>query len=217
MDWYSWHDGYGGGPLGGRLQVVQTQINAALATMHEGPIRVISICAGQGHDIVGSLERFERRRDVRALLVELDERNVEATRQRVAAASLPGITVKAADAGITDVYQGTVPANLILACGVFGSLTDEDIDRTVGLLPALSSPNAQVVWTANQAAPGLWDTALGAFDRHGFREVWTTSRAEELGVGRHRLTREPEPFEAGKQMFSFADEDTLIRTGRIST
>ncbi|WP_020577406.1 class I SAM-dependent methyltransferase family protein [Actinopolymorpha alba] len=217
MDWYSWHDGYDG-PSGGRLQVVQTQIDAALATMTESPIRVISICAGQGHDIVGSLQRFDRRRDVEALLVELDERNVEAARRRIADASLTGIRLKAADAGVTDVYKGMVPADLILACGVFGSLTDQDIDRTVGLLPTLSSPNAQVVWTANRAAPGLWDTALTAFDRHGFREVWTTDRAEErFGIGRHRLTTQPRPFEPGMQMFSFADEDTLVRIGRIST
>ena len=217
MDWYRWHDGYDGA-RDGRLHVVQTQIDAALATMSEGPIRVVSICAGQGHDIVGSLRRFDRRRDVTALLVELDERNADAARQRIAGASLTGITVKAADAGITDVYQGMVPAHLILACGVFGSLTDRDIERTVGLLPTLASPNAQVVWTANRTAPGLWDTALTAFDRHGFGEVWTSDRTEErFGVGRHRLTSQPKPFQPGKQMFTFADEDTLVRIGRIST
>lgn len=216
MDWYSWHDGYDG-PLDGRLHVVQTQIDAAFATMSAGPIRVVSICAGQGHDIVGSLRRFDRRRDVTALLVELDERNAEAARQRTADASLTGITVKAADAGITDVYQGMVPAHLILACGVFGSLTDRDIERTVGLLPTLAAPDAQVVWTANRAAPGLWDTALTAFGRHGFGEVWTSDQAEErFGVGRHRLTTQPKPFRPGKQMFTFADETTLVRIGRIS-
>lgn len=216
MDWYSWHEVYDS-PLGGRLQVVQTQIDAALATMSEGTIRIISICAGQAHDIVGSLQQFDRRRDVEALLVELDERNAEAARQRIAHASLTGITVKVADAGITDVYQGMVPANVILACGVFGSLTDRDIERTVGLLPTLASPDAQVVWTANRAAPGLWDTVRTAFDRHGFREVWTNDGAEDpFGVGRHRLIGRPERFEPGKQMFAFADEDTLARIGRIS-
>lgn len=217
MDWYRWHDIYGVSSAG-RLQVVQSQIDAALATMSVRPIRVISVCAGQGHDIVGSLQRFDRRRDVEALLVELDERNADAARQRIANASLTGITVKTGDAGITDVYQGMVPANLILACGVFGSLTDADIDRTIGLLPTLAAPGAQVVWTANRVAAGLWDTAITAFGRHGFREVWTDDKAEKrFGVGRHQLTIQPETLVPGKQMFTFADKETLIRIGRIVT
>lgn len=214
MDWYRWHDGYEG-PLGSRLEAVQTQIDAALQEC-AGPVRVISICAGQGHDIVGSLQRFDRRRDVEALLVELDARNVDAARQRIAAAGLTGITVKAADAGITDVYKNMVPAKLILACGVFGSLTDEDIDRTIGLLPTLAASNAQVIWTADRAAPGLWDTAANSFGRHGFRKVWTNDRSERFGVGRHQLSRPPAPFQPGQQMFAFADEDTLVRIGRTT-
>ncbi|HEY9290858.1 MAG TPA: class I SAM-dependent methyltransferase family protein [Microlunatus sp.] len=214
MDWYSWHDGYDG-PLGARLQAVQDQISAALEETR-GPIRVISICAGQGHDIVGSLRHFDRRNDVRALLVELDQRNAEAARRRIDDAGLSGLAVKTADAGVTDAYADLVPAHLILLCGVFGSLTDADIDRTVGLLPTLCDAGAAVVWTAHRAAPGLWDTALAAFGRHGFRELRTNGRSEPFGVGRHRMTAPPQPFEPGRRMFSFADEDTLIRTGRAA-
>lgn len=216
MDWFRWHSGYDG-PLGERLTAVRGEVDVALTEAAGHPIRVISICAGQGHDIVGSLQRFERRADVVALLVELDERNVAAARERIDGAGLSGLTVVAADAGSTDAYRDMAPADLVLACGVFGSLTDEDVDRTVGLLPTLLAPDGQVVWTAHRRAPGLWDTVLGSFARHGFREEWTNERAERFGVGRHRLVGAAHDFEPGRRMFSFADEETLIRIGRTRT
>lgn len=205
------------GPTAARLGVVQEQIRHALAETDASPIRVISICAGQGHDIVGALQDFGRADEVEALLVELDERNVGAARQRIADACLSGITVETADAGMTDAYTSIAPAHLILACGVFGSLTDDDIDMTVGLLPSLASPNAQVIWTANRVAPGLWDAVLAAFARHGFRASWTTDdQVDTFGVGRHQLNRRSTALRPGQRMFSFADEETLLRIGRIS-
>ena len=39
--------------------------------------------------------------------------------------------VVTADAALTDAYAGLVPADIVLACGVFGNITDEDVDRTV--------------------------------------------------------------------------------------
>lgn len=216
MDWFDWHQGYDG-PLAVRLEAVESQIGAALAESTAEKIRVVSICAGQGHDIVGSLQRFDRRSDVEGLLVELDPRNVEAARERIADAFLTDLTVNAADAGLTDAYREMVPADIVLVCGVFGSLTDEDIDRTIGLLPTLLGPGGQIIWTAHRSAPGLWDTALEGFRRHGFREAWTNDRAARFGVGRHRLAIPPQPFVPAKRMFSFADEDTLIRLGRTRT
>lgn len=110
-----------------------------------------------------------------------------------------------------------VPAGIVLVCGVFGSLTDEDIDRTIEMLPTLLAPGGQVIWTAHRAAPGLWDTARAGFERHGFREVWTNDRFERFGVGRHRLAVLPRPFTPATQMFTFADEETLVRIGRTRT
>lgn len=65
MDWFGWHRGYDG-PLATRLEMVKCQIDAALTETSAEKIRVLSICAGQGHDIVGSLQRFDRRADVKA-------------------------------------------------------------------------------------------------------------------------------------------------------
>jgi hypothetical protein len=46
------------------------------------------------------------------------------------------------DAALTDHYRGTVPADLVLACGLPGNVTDDDIRRTVGFCPQLTRTGA---------------------------------------------------------------------------
>jgi hypothetical protein len=85
-DWYDWHAPYGD-PSSGlslRLSWVQERIWAALDEAPPGPIRLISMCAGQGHDVLGALPGHPRRGDVTARLVELDPRNTEAVPQACA-------------------------------------------------------------------------------------------------------------------------------------
>ena len=72
-DWREWHTAYDGDtPLTQRLAIVQARIADALDAAPPGPIRVISMCAGQGRDLLGVLADHPRRADVRARLVELD-------------------------------------------------------------------------------------------------------------------------------------------------
>jgi hypothetical protein len=132
-DWAVWHEAYDNPdtPLAQRLLAVQARIAEALDQSAPGPLRAISICAGQGRDLIGVLREHPRRRDVTARLVELDPRNAAAARQRGAAAGLTQVEVVTGDAAQTDVYAGLVPANLVLACGVFGNITDEDVARTI--------------------------------------------------------------------------------------
>jgi hypothetical protein len=81
------------------LRMVQTQIRAALDRGPAGPLRVISLCAGQGRDPLGVLADHPRRDDVRARLVELDARNTALAEERVRAAGLRRVEVVTADAG----------------------------------------------------------------------------------------------------------------------
>ena len=217
MDWYAWHEGYQDGrPLRRRLRLVQDQLRAALTEAPAGPVEIISVCAGQGHDVIGVLADSPRRSEVRALLVELDERNVAAARLRIAQSGLTGIEVRQADAGITDSYRDATPAGIVLTCGVYGSLTDDHVDRAVAALPGLCAEGAQVIWTAHRSTPGLYATVAAAFERHGFVPV-RSDPDDPFGVTRHRLGVPPRPLRAGERMFRFADEPTLISIGRIQT
>jgi hypothetical protein len=77
VDWQAWHDEYDDpqSPLARRLRVVRSRIRAALDTAPPGPLRLVSLRASQGRDVLGALAGHPRRTDVRARLVELDPRN----------------------------------------------------------------------------------------------------------------------------------------------
>ncbi len=94
-DWASWHDAYDdpASALSTRLALVQAHLSHALAMAPAGPIRVVSLCAGQGRDVIGVLPGHPRRDDVSALLVESDPRNAQVASDRAAAAGLANVTV----------------------------------------------------------------------------------------------------------------------------
>jgi hypothetical protein len=75
-DWLEWHGNYDrpDSSLHRRLLVVQNQIRQALDRCAPGPIRVVSLCAGQGRDLLPVLAAHPRGAQTTARLVELDER-----------------------------------------------------------------------------------------------------------------------------------------------
>ena len=98
-----WHDAYDDpeSDLSQRLIAVQRRLGDAIDAAPPGEVRVISACAGQGHDVTGVLRTHPRAADVRALLVESDPHNVGVARARVAAEDIAGVDVLQADAGFT--------------------------------------------------------------------------------------------------------------------
>lgn len=210
MDWQSWHSDYedAGSALAGRLMVVQEQIRAALDQMAPGPVRAISVCAGQGHDLIGVLAKHSRRTDVAALLVELDEDNVMAAREAIARAGLTGVQIVAGDASVTDAYAGAVPADLVLLCGVFGNITAGDIANTIHHLPSLCAAQATVTWTRHRHPPDMTTYIRETFEQGGFDEV-AFEDSPPFGVGVNRLVASPQPLQAGVRLFDFIGYDVL--------
>ena len=107
-DWQKWHNEYDDpdSRLSERLRVVQAHVAAALdeRAVQPGPIRIISMCSGQGRDVIGALANHPRRHHVAAMLVELDEGLAEASRAGAIAAGLAGVSVRCTDASTTDSY-----------------------------------------------------------------------------------------------------------------
>ena len=71
-DWVEWHRGYDSptSPLSRRLEVVRRDLRRALGTSPSEPggtRRLVSICAGDGRDVLPVIAEHDRR--VRALLV----------------------------------------------------------------------------------------------------------------------------------------------------
>src|SRR6185503_4264281 len=102
-DWRAWHEAYDhrGSPLARRLAVVQQCIAAALDAAPAGPIRVVSMCAGQGRDLLGVLPDHPRRADMAGRRVEVDPRTVDVARRQAREQGVDGIEVVAGDASAT--------------------------------------------------------------------------------------------------------------------
>ena len=129
------------------------------------------MCAGQGRDVIPVVVDHPRGGDVRARLVELDPRNLEYARRTATGGQGAVIDLHRADAGTTDAYVDFVPAEVVLACGVFGNVTVDDIRRTVLSLPALCAGDATVIWTRHRRPPDLTPTIREWFEGAGFEEV----------------------------------------------
>jgi hypothetical protein len=204
-DWYAWHRDYDvpGSVIALRLTAVQDRIVAALDGFPAGPVTVLSLCAGQGHDLLGVLAGHPRRDDVTARLVELDPRNAGVARRAAADAGLSGVEVVVGDAALTDHYAGLAPADLVLACGIFGNISDADIHATVVACTALCATGGTVVWTRHRRPPDLVPQICDWFAEHGFELVSLSDPAEPFGAGAHRFTGEPAPLVPGERIFTF--------------
>ncbi|MCW3845318.1 class I SAM-dependent methyltransferase [Micromonospora yasonensis] len=213
-DWYAWHADYDQpeSALSRRVAEVRYRIREALDQAPPGPLRAISLCAGQGHDLIPVLAGHPRRDDVTARLVELDPRNADVARRAAAEAGLTGVEVVVGDAACTDQYADLVPADLVLVCGVFGNIADADVRSTVRHCAALCATDGTVFWTRHRRAPDLVPAICEWFAEEGFAPVAVTSPADGVGVGVHRRTGPPRPLESGATMFEFVSptpEQTL--------
>ena len=207
-DWVEWHRGYDdpGSLLSRRGKLVQGHLRAELDRAPAGEVRLVSLCAGQGRDVIGALTGHPRRDEVRARLIEMDERNVALARQAAQAAGLHSVEVLQSDAGITDACVGAVPAQIVVACGIFGNISDSDIQITVAALPSLCVPGALVLWTRHRRPPDLTPAIRSWFGEAGFREeAFDISPDGFMSVGAHRLAGEPAPLVPGQRLFTFTD------------
>jgi hypothetical protein len=213
-DWARWHDGYEdpSSPLSIRLAIVRAHLANAITMAPPGPVRLVSLCAGQGHDVLSVLPDHPRRDDVTAVLVELDPRNARLAAARAARQGLAGVEVREADAGVTAGYADALPADVLLLCGIFGNVSDEDVGRTVAAAPALCAPGGTAIWTRHRRPPDLTPLVREWFAAAGFAEV--AFEAPEtgstlIGVGVHRRPADPagQPPAAvppGQPLFTFA-------------
>ena len=184
-DWFEWHRPYDvpGSSLAVRLGLVRAHLTRALDEAPAGEIRIVSMCAGQGRDVIGAVRAHPRRGDVRARLIELDARNAVIAREMADEADLGHVEVVTGDASLSDAYLGAAPAHVVLACGIFGNISDEDIRRCVGLLPMLCESGATVIWTRHRRPPDLTPEIRRWFAAAGFEEVGWDEPADLAWVG----------------------------------
>jgi hypothetical protein len=216
-DWVHWHLEYDNpeSSLARRLVVVQGYIRRALDLVCTGAdpaeVTVISLCAGDGRDLLPVLAERDNPAAVRALLVELDPRLADRARRRVQQLNVSGVDVVSGDAGSTTAYAGIAPAHVVLACGVFGNIADEDGRRTIATLRTLAAPGGLVVWTRGRGPESTVDPSFAVrtwFAEEGFTEQGFTAPPDaQFRVGMHQLSpASARAYRPGVRMFSFADD-----------
>lgn len=116
-DWVAWHGSYddADSSLSRRLAVVRRRIGEALdSTQRPGVVGILSLCAGDGRDLLPELAARPWLRTA-TTLIELDDRLVALARQ--AASRLDGVEVRRGDAGDLATYADALPVNVLLLAG----------------------------------------------------------------------------------------------------
>jgi hypothetical protein len=207
-DWTQWFDAYDdpGSPLASRLTVVQQGIRRALDEAPAGTIRILSLCAGEGRDLIPVLAGHPRRGDVSARLIEFGPAIAQAAREAAAAAGLDAsIEVVTGDAADPAHYGDHAPADLLLLCGIFGNISDADIQNTVSHAAHLTAHGGTVIWTRHRREPNLVPAIHDWFTAAGFSNLWESDpeMPTSIYVAGHRQEREPARSPINQKLFTF--------------
>ena len=209
-DWFAWHDNYRTRPrMRQRLQLVQDYILMYLDRCPPGSIRIVSVCAGDGRDLIGTLFDHPRARDVQARLIELDPRLVECGRTAAQSAGLgEQLEFVEGDATQSSAYKRAVPADLVLVCGVFGNVADDtELHRLIHGFRFFCKKGACLIWTRDLFVDGENHLAQvrELLSKSAFEEVsFKMTAVGNMGVGTHRYLGEPLALPDDEQLFVFS-------------
>ena len=210
--WVRWHAAYENpsSPLSQRMAAVQSMVRAALdeiPSAHPGPIRIVSLCAGQGRDVIDVVATHPRGPEVSALLIELDPALVAFARDRAARAGLvDGVSGDGGGAGATAgrirIVEGDASQSHWCADSV-----PADIKHIILARPGWCVPGGHVIWTRHRRPPDLTPSIRADFAEAGFTELaFETPGNTITAVGHHRLDGETAPFDLDEQLFNFVGD-----------
>ena len=204
-DWVVWHEAYAdaASPLSRRLAVVRHRIGQVLDEAGDGPIRVLSLCAGDGRDVLPELASRPQLR-ASTTLVELDGRLAATAHD--AGSRMTDVDVRQGDAGDMGIYADVLPVDLLLLCGIFGNVSTDDIAATVAAVPTMLGAGGTVIWTRGWFADeqDLRPTIRRWFTDAGLTEIAFDGDPERYGVGvaSARVDRPVSSIEPGR-LFRF--------------
>jgi hypothetical protein len=100
------------------------------------------------------------------------------------------VQVRQADASRPEYFADALPVDVLLLCGIFGDVSQGDIERTAAAAPAMCAAGATVIWTRHRRPPDLTPRIRAWFTDVGFEEVafdiLDTTALAAVGVGRRR-------------------------------
>lgn len=187
-DYVEWHRGYDDptSTLSRRLSVVRRRLGQALDAIPGEECRVLSLCAGDGRDILDVVATFApgHPRTPSIVLVELDPELASAAVERAREHGLETVVVIQGDAGDTSTWEHCVPVDLLVLCGIFGNISPGDIQKAVACVPAMVRDGGYVVWTRGGSPESdLRPQVRRWFADAGLPEVAFDGAPERYGVG----------------------------------
>jgi Methyltransferase domain len=207
-DYLKWHEAYDdpSSDLSWRLGQAQAYIEDALDRVAE-PVVVLSLCAGDGRDLLQVLAERDDSSRVRATLIELHPDLAQRARAFAADADLTGVTVLTGDAGNTTAYAGSVPADLVIMMGIFGNISDDDVHRTIQTAPQMCRPGAILLWSRSTNGTDHNRSVRGWLADSGFTELnyqeFDQSEGERAALGSARYDGQLQSLIPGRQLFTF--------------
>ena len=204
-DWEEWYQAYAepDSSLSRRLSVVRTRIGECLDAAGSAPIRILSLCAGEGRDLLPELAARPALRTT-TTLVELHPQLAATARQE--ASGLTGVEVRQGDAGDVALFQDVLPVDLLLLCGIFGNISTADVQLTVSAVPSMLAAGGRVIWTRGRFDDEDLRPAIRRwFTKEGLAEVAFDGEPERFGVGVAQAPADlPEVPLTATRLFTFA-------------
>ena len=209
-DWLCWHEAYSdpSSPLSMRLNDVIVATASALDSLRPGSIRLLSLCAGDARDIANVLLDHPRRADVTGCVVELDPTLASQASDNLAVTE-GRVSVRCADASDPTSWQEFLPADLLLLVGIFGNISDADIERTINAVPAICRRDASIVWTRHRRAPDITPSIRSWFDNIGCAgQSFRSPGPNGYAVGAEKYAQAQRPSSLPHRLFSFVETST---------
>lgn len=203
-DWQAWHGDYDDphSSLSRRLSVVQKRLHELVSGDVEVR-RILSLCSGDGRDVLPALAQVPEERRPALVLVELDSALVAAAERRALQLGVPA-TVVVGDAGFSQTWLTLLPVDLLMLCGIFGNISEADIRNTIAGARGMLAPGGCVIWTRGY----LTDSELRPqirewFAEAGFTEIAFDCELTGYGVGVNRLLPDTPTSTTPDRLFSF--------------
>lgn len=205
-DWLAWHDAYDdpSSSLARRLDVVRRRLGEVLDVASAQPRQLLSLCAGDGRDVIPVLARAALS-CASALLIERDEELARRAMQAAVASGLDTVEVRCADAGDPASFDDVLPVDVLLLCGIFGNIRHERVKDVIDVVPHLLAERGYVIWTRGASDPDRRPEVRSWFRAAGLAEVSFDGAPEAFGVGVNQLVsrRRDSQRELPNRLFSF--------------
>lgn len=205
-DYVQWLDRYDDpeSPLSWRLRTIQGWLHDDLDS-RPGPVDVVSVCAGDGRDIIDVLHTRHDAGRVNIVLLEAHPTVADLARKRAGDAGLDRVEVRTCDASFTGSYVGAVPADIVLLVGLLGNMSHEDVSTTIATTPQMCRPGASLIWSRGRDLDDINDRVRREFTDIGFTEQHYADSEQRTkpATGLMRYDGTTVPLEPNRRLFTF--------------